>query len=131
MTDSRKNERSVKNAWGRETRTPSMVPGNWYWLTVSPTAAANPRVTTARLTPRSRRAGSPTSRPTRPAAIAPAIIQRMALPGAFSRLSSEVTQAPITAKESWQSAIIPALPVTTPRPSSEIAATITLVPRKT
>jgi hypothetical protein len=62
-------------------------------------AAAKPRVTMARLMPRSRSAGRPMATPTGTAARPPISIQTMRPPGASSTLSQPVTQAPTPAKD--------------------------------
>ncbi|MFD1048382.1 hypothetical protein ACFQ1S_24020 [Kibdelosporangium lantanae] len=52
-------------------------------------------------------------------------------PGTDATLHAETTYAPTAPKVNWHNEIIPALPVTTPNPSNEIAATTTLIPRYT
>ena len=52
-------------------------------------------------------------------------------PGTSCMLSQATTHAPMAAKVSWQSAIMPADPVTMPRPSTAIDAVTALMARKT
>ena len=52
-------------------------------------------------------------------------------PGTWLRLIHATTHAPIAAKVSWESAMIPAEPVTTPSPITAMIAVMALMPRNT
>ena len=69
--------------------------------------------------------------PTRPAATPPSTSQTRKPPGACITFSSGTNHAPTAAKVSWHRAIMPAEPVTMPRPRIAMAAVTALIARKT
>src|SRR5215831_12490188 len=81
--------------------------------------------------PRSRSAGRPIRIPNGTVARPPMRIQTKSPPGKESSFSLATIQPPTAANDSWHSEIIPALPLTTPMPSSATEETTAVMARKT